>query len=362
MPNPWPDPPKGRDHFYYSISLLNPVLCQQKYLKLSLNTRILKVRNVKNRVGKYILGQDAIKASNKFGKLKWNSRSFKNTKGSHFVYPAFSHTGIPLLGTYEQYLRRYDHTDSVVEVRFSKNEKLNSNEMKRIAVRELEHLITALRLIKISGAGLIGPVALEVLKASGVNSGISFGSPNDPILSCPSPYNELLVLRYVDCQEIKPLFLALNGELPISVKLALRRLNLSMTRQAREDQILDAVIGLEAIYLRNAASELTFRLATRSSAHLEARPEFRIELFNKVKLLYEVRSKLVHGGIERLNQFKKLKPPGIFRDEAELVEFARDVLRAACRSTILDLSNGCKWKNYHTNMDNAALSGIKFRC
>lgn len=357
---PWPDPPKGQEHFYYSIGLLNPLLCQQQEIRVSKYTRILKVRNVKSRYGKALLGQEARQESQNLQDRVWNDDSFKSTTGSHTVYSAFRHLGVPLPGDNHHYYRRYEHSDSTIEVRFGSDSKENSNEMYEIADREFRNVMTSLRLIRTSSVKIIGPFAISAHLGAGVTSALSLGNPNDPILTSRPKSDRLLELTRADCTEIKRIFKALNSDLPPSVQLALRRMNLSITREAIEDQIVDAVVGLEALYLPEGDAELSYRLAIRSAAHQEANPKKRMEIFNKTKRLYEIRSKIVHGNINELKNMKRIKSGGYFSNEIDLLEYARNILREGCKSILLDLFRGNAWNTYHERIDRAALLGTKF--
>lgn len=357
---PWPQPPKGRDNFYHSIGLLDPMLCEQQEVRLSKYTRIVKVWNVGSRIGKALLGEAAIQASNDLRKHDWNDLSFKSIEGSHTIHAAFPHLGARLGGEHTQYYRRFDQADSAIEVRFARNTNMDANKMQEIAGRDLQTAVTALRLLRLSGVGLIGPVAIIAHAPSGIGSGMTFGNPSDPILARPRGAPKVLQLRRSDCAEVRRIFRALERKLPGPVQLALGRLNLSTTRSAVEDRIVDAVVGLEAIYLTKESAELSYRLAIRISAHQEPDAKGRMDLFNKVRFLYDVRSRLVHGGIEKLSTYGKFNSNKHFSNEIELVDFARDILRQGCKSVVMDLSRAHDWKTYHQRMDNAALSGATF--
>ena len=73
------------------------------------------------------------------------------------------------------------------------------------------------------------------------------------------------------------------------------RLSNSLSRKGRfgtEDKILDVAIALELMY--ELDSEVTYKLATRTSCFLEKNTQNRVEIFNKTKKFYDARSSVVH--------------------------------------------------------------------
>ena len=79
--------------------------------------------------------------------------------------------------------------------------------------------------------------------------------------------------------------------------LAIRRLAALPSRAGRfgtEDRLLDCAIALETMYNLDAP-EITYKLQTRAGYYLGTNAEERMEIFDKVKDFYGVRSALVHG-------------------------------------------------------------------
>lgn len=79
--------------------------------------------------------------------------------------------------------------------------------------------------------------------------------------------------------------------------VALRRFNAVYENDygQAEDRIVDAMIAFEA--LLGADQEITYRLSSRVAGLLGWTDDERAELFKEMKLYYETRSKIVHGGI-----------------------------------------------------------------
>jgi Apea-like HEPN len=83
------------------------------------------------------------------------------------------------------------------------------------------------------------------------------------------------------------------------VPMAARRLNSAALRELDEDALIDACIGLEALF-GDRGGEITYKLSLRLAA-VAARSPLRgldmspTEIFRMMKKIYEYRSRLVHG-------------------------------------------------------------------
>lgn len=80
-------------------------------------------------------------------------------------------------------------------------------------------------------------------------------------------------------------------------KLASRRLSMAMLRDAPDDQLIDACIGLEAL-LGQKGAEISYRVSVRAAALLASKSEDPRDpqlVFKLAKKVYDRRSELVHG-------------------------------------------------------------------
>jgi len=113
----------------------------------------------------------------------------------------------------------------------------------------------------------------------------------------------------------------------LSMELACSRLADAETRVRVQDQIVDAVIGLEALLLAGLAkedrkSELKFRFALHYSTLFDS-PKDRHRAYKVAKDLYDLRSQIVHGsGLSKQLRIGDEKVP-----PAEAGKRARDTLR-----------------------------------
>jgi hypothetical protein len=90
-----------------------------------------------------------------------------------------------------------------------------------------------------------------------------------------------------------------------------------------EDKVIDAVIALEA--LLGTDQEITFRLSTRVAGILADSDDDRIALYKAMKLYYETRSKIVHGG-----ELKDKNRP-VLEDSSQLMDVVRRLLLGLLR-------------------------------
>lgn len=102
----------------------------------------------------------------------------------------------------------------------------------------------------------------------------------------------------VDDLELLPSIVHALRVAPPTVRLASRRLSLAALREAAEDRIVDACIGLEAL-LGEGRDELSHRLALRAATALSTRPSNPMDahkIYELTKKAYNHRSAIVHGG------------------------------------------------------------------
>jgi Apea-like HEPN len=93
-------------------------------------------------------------------------------------------------------------------------------------------------------------------------------------------------------------------------KLATRRLSMAMLRDAPDDQLIDACIGLEAL-LGHKGAEISYRVAVRAAALLSSHPDAPRSpevIFKATRKVYDRRSELVHGSTSNKNASFELTP------------------------------------------------------
>jgi hypothetical protein len=120
---------------------------------------------------------------------------------------------------------------------------------------------------------------------------------------------------------VKEIWPHLGGEsADITLALALRRLNDSYHRSRLEDRHIDYWTALEALFLRVDEGELRYRAALLTARFIGVDLADRLDLFEKIKKSYDLRSKIVHGA----SPPKKMDVPAMINWTAALL---RRVLR-----------------------------------
>ncbi len=110
------------------------------------------------------------------------------------------------------------------------------------------------------------------------------------------------------------------------MRLAVSRLNSCLLRETEEDQILDACIGLEALFGDEDKQEMTHKLALRIAGvtHLFERGEYlKKDVFKAVKTIYGYRSAVAHGKTSN----SKNQVVEVGGQKFPTVQFAIDLLR-----------------------------------
>lgn len=89
---------------------------------------------------------------------------------------------------------------------------------------------------------------------------------------------------------------ALNGPGKRALGVAPRRMRYAAQRHRAEDRIVDLFIAAEALFLPKQSAEIRYKFAMRAACLLKSTPEERRATFTKMKMAYDIRSALVHGG------------------------------------------------------------------
>ena len=107
------------------------------------------------------------------------------------------------------------------------------------------------------------------------------------------------VLTKVQCEKMGDIYSALVNSPNNQLMVAGRRMNAAYLRVSEEDSILDIVIGLEALLVKDGRTgEITHKLAMRLAALCKMQPFEQYtpqEVFALCKKLYSLRSNAAHG-------------------------------------------------------------------
>ena len=213
----------------------------------------------------------------------------------------------------------------------------NNEENTRLSAKDI---VTGLRLIQ---EGLIGARAIFFFRHPRRKKNNQISSSMD-IFNVTTPDERYKFLN----ADINPLIEIVSHLKKVSEKqdkylnIALRRFNLSYTRNLPEDRLIDWTISLESTILADINSELKYRLALRGSFLLrKIRNPKETEII--LKTMYDMRSKVVHEGLSIHDCVKndgKIAKSHSSKDFLSLAEnVTREILREYVRRSILENKN-----------------------
>jgi Apea-like HEPN len=182
-------------------------------------------------------------------------------------------------------------------------------------------------------------------------------------------------------RELEPAFAALGerldrldrgpeGTIATSFEVALSMFSRSYRNGSEYEHIVDLATGLEAALIGQKSTEsVTFRLRNRSAALLATDADPAGVIFKDVGLLYELRSKLVHGGRLHEREIAKLmrgistvhNGEGWLFTLASSAERLRDLLRRAILARLMLAEPEVIWALDEDSGVDAALSDDQLR-
>lgn len=194
--------------------------------------------------------------------------------------------------------------------------------------RNLRTVLTALRLIK---PGTLGyrVSAWEPLEDVRENASIiqSFYSP-DQLAWGEGEYRlekeDIEILQRFWSENQDRLF---KLEKLGAMQRAISRFEMSYLKYEHVDKFLDLMIAMEALYIKGGERMESYRMSQRAALMLESDQDKRMELRKRIKELYKIRSRLVHGGS------LKIKADG--RSEPEIVLELKNYVRRSIRKFLL---------------------------
>lgn len=163
--------------------------------------------------------------------------------------------------------------------------------LQEIATNKFEDLVSALRLFKGGGVGY-NSIIFRSISWEPHGSGGSFFRPHTSV----GP-------RYILSKDEIPAFKSFwmnyrrqRAQKHRRIDLALRRFNLAYERMLLEDRLIDYIIAMEALLLKEQ-DELAYRLSLRGSRLLGSDSEARHQIYTRLRTAYKLRSNIVHGDV-----------------------------------------------------------------
>lgn len=132
-----------------------------------------------------------------------------------------------------------------------------------------------------------------------------------------------------------------------------RKLNLAAMRQRPDEGFLEYMMALEALYCADTHNELSYRLRLRCATHIGTSKEKREKIYREIKDLYKMRSKIVHGNANTIEQAAKRT---MFQNSPfDATERAREFLYSGLRRFLLDAKHGISGDERAATADKRAL-------
>ncbi len=237
----------------------------------------------------------------------------------------------PFSSDYERSLIAFQPTElrisSIVPVNRSKENAFfdTNNEASAIAAKAFDNILDAILLVK-EGNIEIGP---QSVKGGPIEGAISFRRKAN------LPINLNVNIRKSDAKNIITAYELITGKsekIDRIISRALHRFLIGRKRRDAVDKLIDYVISWESILLTQKGNEipqeLSYRFSINGSSLIAAFTNGeRKKLFQKMKSIYSLRSRVVHGGGER--DINKELMVGEFENINEACRFLENNFRAA---------------------------------
>lgn len=157
---------------------------------------------------------------------------------------------------------------------------------------DFKKLVHALRLLK--PGKIAAPYSMWLpLKPGFINAqrGRRYSAFKNPILR---PEYRLLPK---EANILRTIYAAMGNEFPRAVSIAADRIDVSVERRTKEDEFIDHIIALEALFgdTNNATGSISYKIALRASMLMHNDKLSRERTFSKLKRVIGIRGKVVHG-------------------------------------------------------------------
>lgn len=173
-------------------------------------------------------------------------------------------------------------------------------------------------------------------------------------LSHVSPSEEY-TLELEESSKVIELYQIIVNKMPKNIQIAIDRFNRSYERYESVDTLLDIIIGLES--LLKVSSEITYRISNRIAFLIGKDETEREEIFSFIKDAYSIRSRIVHGDYDSIEDTPVWKK----RNEKNPKEFLiklNETLRNSIKTILLEIpKEQINDKNFFELMDKSIIRG-----
>lgn len=334
-----------------SISYLQNFIMTIPRVDIEDGVSIVRIRELDERVSIPILGMESVEASRQISETDWRNVDLSNPKFCESsLSEAFEYRQI-----HEMLARPILTTDCVVLIEMEEGERKGGDLFAPIN-EKMRNVVTAIRLL--SDCNVVA-FPRNTIQKSNDWPGITRGtySAIDSIHS-RTPFKDICYLDEADVDRLIKIYRNLTKieDVNPNMALAISRFINCTTPNNNHDLIIDSMIGLESFFLADASGELNFRFAQRAAYYLASEPGGRPYEFRKLKRLYDIRSKIVHGDVAvptGRGDSAKLFPDG----EIEVVRYAMSALRRSCAKSLESGHYRDKQSVLLAKIDNCILEG-----
>jgi hypothetical protein len=189
---------------------------------------------------------------------------------------------------------------------------------------QMKRVIRALRLLK------PGKVAAPTTHDLPIKPGfiqVQYGSRGS-LYKNPIFYSEYRLLPSEE-QIVKKLLTALGNPIRKQTMIAIDRIDMSIERRTSEDELIDHIIALEALFgdRDTAAGSFTYKIALRAAMFMNDTTDKRTKEYRLLKKALGLRGKIVHGA-SKLN--------GLNTNEKEAVDWLAQFARKSISKILVD--------------------------
>ena len=163
-----------------------------------------------------------------------------------------------------------------------------------------------------------------------------------------------------EVSDLLELYKRIERNRQVNLDIAIGRMNSAYLRDSEVDILIDIIIGLESMIGRGISSELTYRLSNRVAFLMSDIRSEREKYFALVKDAYEIRSRIAHGDIQKLENAKVVKNK-YDGDSRLLIITLLNFLRNVIRKILLDVDEDFYInESFFKNLDSSIIRGDSF--
>lgn len=234
----------------------------------------------------------------------------------------------------------------------------NENYDRKAPMNQFAHALCSLRLLKDGYVGRLPTRHWIKGDPAGFDGRIQFGPEYLDSDFNVINHGDIYLLESSKAEELRRIFSKVSSIKATSLHVSVTRFGRLYAREDPVDELLDLIVALESLYLPATSGELAFRLASRAAVHLGGKDgRKKYEVFQLIKELYDLRSKVVHGSIAGIHSTSLKGVEGLTVMQA--LEIGRDFLRRGLNGVLLEVGED-RHKEWAHHLDALMVKGEPF--